>query len=115
MKSNGYCGARIPLGPRSRIREPVPATPLDRITLTPGSLAANASEIVRPRSDAMAAESRTATDAPHVSREIESVAGESGATAEHVAGALDCACEGPGTANATSTMQDSCLEVIIWC
>ena len=51
---------------RKRQHEGVLATPLDRITLTPGTRADSASDSVRPRNGARAAESITPTDAPFV-------------------------------------------------
>jgi len=60
----GCCVRMIPLGPRSRTRDPAPATPLEAITLTPGRRAVSASDSVRWKNGASAAESMTPTDAP---------------------------------------------------
>src|SRR5512138_105781 len=72
----------MPLGPRSRTREPVPATPLERRTLTPGTRAASASESVRPTRGASAVESSTAMDAPTAFHGTGRLAGLDGTDAE---------------------------------
>src|SRR5215510_461622 len=93
IKTSGRCGVLSPPGPRMEMREPVPMTPLERITLTPGSRAVNASESVRPAIDERAAESRVATEAAVDFNEIGAAPGTRVTLVLHVDDAGCCACD----------------------
>src|SRR5262245_6763217 len=95
MNTSGRCGVLSPPGPPTEMREPVPATPLDRITLTPGRRAVNASESVRPAIDESAAESRTATEAAVDFNGIGAPPGTRVTLVLHVDDAGCCACDAP--------------------
>src|SRR5688500_10541303 len=103
MNSNGACGTNMPVDPRIAMRAPVPAIPLDRITLTPGMRAGSASQSVGRAKDDSAVESRTPTDTPVASSDVRDGPGPIGAATSHAPNDCCCACVTSATATHATT------------